>query len=77
LSGLTPRCSQDEHCITCGDEATAMRVLRIDPAHGLAVCEDEGGSHRTVEIGLIDPVGTGDRVLVHADVALAALEEPS
>jgi hydrogenase maturation factor len=54
-----------------------MRVVRIDPAHGLAVCEDEGGSHRTVEIGLIDPVDTGDRVLVHADVALAALEEPA
>jgi hydrogenase maturation factor len=54
-----------------------MRVLRIDSAHDLAVCEDEGGSHRTVEIGLIDPVQAGDRVLVHADVALAALGEPA
>jgi hydrogenase maturation factor len=77
MSGLSPRCSQDEHCITCGDEAKAMRVLRIDSARGLALCEDEDGSHRTVEIGLIDPVVAGARVLVHADVALAALAEPA
>jgi hydrogenase maturation factor len=76
MSGPSPRCSQDEHCITCGDGAQPMRVLRIDSAQGLAVCEDEAGSHRTVEIGLIDPVDAGDRVLVHADVALAALAEP-
>jgi hydrogenase maturation factor len=76
MSDLAPHCSQDEHCITCGDEARPMRVLRIDSTHGLAVCEDERGSHRTVEIGLIE-VGAGDLVLVHADVALASLEEPA
>jgi hydrogenase maturation factor len=53
-----------------------MRVLRIDEAHGLALCQDAGGSHRTIEIGLIEPVHAGDRVLVHADVALAILQEP-
>ena len=50
-----------------------MRVVRIDPTHGLALCEDGAGSHRTVEIGLVEPVEAGDSVLVHADVALANL----
>jgi hydrogenase maturation factor len=65
----------DDHCITCGDEAKPMRVLRIDGARGLAFCEDGDGSHRTVEIGLVEPVEAGDSVLVHADVALANLGE--
>jgi len=54
-----------------------MRVLRIDEASGLAVCDDGAGSHRTIEIGLVEPVATGDSVLVHADVALANLGAPA
>jgi hydrogenase maturation factor len=54
-----------------------MRVVRIDTARGLALCEDESGSHRTVEIGLVEPVDAGHRVLVHADVALTRIEEPA
>jgi hydrogenase expression/formation protein HypC len=60
-----------EHCITCSDEGAPMRVLRIrDDA--LALCEDESGAHHTVELALVD-AGTGDRVLVHAGVALVTL----
>jgi hydrogenase maturation factor len=73
---LAQHCSPDEHCITCGDEAKPMRVLGIETTHGLAVCEDESGSHRTVEIGLVEAVEAGDQVLVHADVALARIEAP-
>ena len=54
-----------------------MRVVRIDTARSLALCEDEDGSRRTVEIALVDPVDAGDRVLVHADVALTNLSEPA
>ena len=50
-----------------------MHVVQIDAAQGLALCADEHGAHRTVEIALIEPVAAGDRVLVHADVALANL----
>jgi hydrogenase maturation factor len=60
-----------EHCITCGDIAVEMTVLRIDEARGLALCEAEGGAHETVEIGLVDPVRPADRLLVHAGTALA------
>jgi hydrogenase maturation factor len=59
------------HCITCGDEATPMRVLRIR-ADDLALCEDEQGERHTVEIALVD-TRPGERVLVHAGTALVAL----
>jgi hydrogenase maturation factor len=70
-------CDPHDHCITCGDEATPMRVVRIDEASGLAACDDGTGSLRTIEIGLVEPVATGDSVLVHADVALAKLGAPA
>jgi hydrogenase maturation factor len=71
---LAPRCGPEEHCITCGDDGIAMRVLELDGAQGLALCADDQGERRTVEVGLIGPVVTGDAVLVHADVALVRLE---
>ena len=61
----------DDHCITCGDVAIEMRVLRIDD--DLAVCEDDDGDLRSVEVALVDGVSEGDRLLVHADVALVRL----
>ena len=58
------------HCITCGDDGTPMKVLRI--RGDLALCEDESGSRHTVELALVD-AGAGDQVLVHAGVALVTL----
>jgi hydrogenase maturation factor len=49
-----------------------MRVQRIDAERGLALCADVVGARHTVEIALVDPLGVGDRVLVHAGVALVA-----
>jgi hydrogenase maturation factor len=63
-------CDHEHGCITCGDEAVAMRVVRVDGARALALCEDDGGERSSVEIGLVDPVSPGDRVLVHAGTAL-------
>ena len=60
-------------CITCGDEALPMRVRRIDEERGLALCEDSDGRESSVEIALVEPVDPGDRLLVHADVALVRL----
>lgn len=59
-----------DHCITCADEAVPMRIHRVDPERGLALCADDQGERHTVEIALVEPVGIGDRVLVHAGVAL-------
>jgi hydrogenase maturation factor len=61
----------DEHCVTCGDVAEPMVVLRIDSDRELALCADEGGEHRTVEIALVPGVAEGDQLLVHAGTAIA------
>jgi hydrogenase maturation factor len=55
-------------CITCGDVAVEMRVMRVDG--DLAVCEAADGDVRSVEVALVDAVEAGDTLLVHADVAL-------
>ena len=68
------RC-HDDHCITCSDEGVPMRVLRVDDARGLALCEDEQGGRSSVETALVAPVAPGDVLLVHAGTALTALAE--
>jgi hydrogenase maturation factor len=60
-----------EHCITCGDIATAMIVVTVDAERGLALCEAEDGARETVEIALVSPVGPAERLLVHAGTAIA------
>ena len=62
-----------DHCITCSDEGVSMLVERVDESRGLALCAAEDGSKSTVEIALVD-VEPGDRVLVHAGVALTELQ---
>jgi hydrogenase assembly chaperone HypC/HupF len=66
------RCDHDDHCITCGDVAVAMKVLRVDDERGLALCEADG-EKETVEVGLVGPVTPGDGLLVHAGTALQRL----
>ena len=50
-----------------------MRVESVDETRGLALCAAEDGARSTVEIALVEPVVPGDRVLVHAGVALTGL----
>ena len=61
-----------DHCITCSDQGITMQVERIDAERGLALCAADDGTRSTVEIALVD-VEPGDRVLVHAGVALTEL----
>jgi len=70
-------CDHDHSCITCGDEAVEMRVLLVDDARALALCETAGGERSSVEIALVAPIGGGDRVLVHAGTALQRIEVPT
>jgi hypothetical protein len=63
-----------QHCITCGDDGDPMTIVSLDVARGLAVCRGEDGDTETVETALVEPVAEGDRVLVHAGTAIAALE---
>jgi hydrogenase expression/formation protein HypC len=71
-------CDHDSHCITCGDEAVPLRVVKIDAERELALCENDEGERTTVEIALVQPVATGDVLLVHAGTALVhAAEAPA
>jgi hydrogenase expression/formation protein HypC len=68
-------CEDPYHCLTCGDDGVEMRVVAVDDARGLALCEAAGGARESVEIALVDAVVPGDALLVHAGTALAKLEE--
>jgi hydrogenase maturation factor len=63
------------HCATCADEGVPMRVLGVAGAAGLARCAGEDGVATTVDTTLVEPVAQGERVLVHAGVALVRLDE--
>ncbi len=74
---LGPGCDHEEGCITCGDVAVELRVLRIDRDRELALCRQlDGEARETVEIALVGPVSEGDVLLVHAGTAIASLMEP-
>ncbi|MFL5865379.1 MAG: HypC/HybG/HupF family hydrogenase formation chaperone [Solirubrobacteraceae bacterium] len=67
---MSPDCSS-EHCITCGDVAVEMTVMRVDEARELALCAAQDGRRETVEIALVSPVLPAERLLVHAGTAIA------
>ena len=56
----------EQHCVTCADEAVALRVV-APGADGVALCEGD------VEVmtDLVGDVEAGEQLLVHAGVALA------
>ena len=56
-----------ERCISCGDVAVEMTVVR---AGDLGVCAADDGVRQTVDLALVDDPRPGDRVLVHAGVAI-------
>jgi hydrogenase maturation factor len=45
-----------------------MRVVSV--REDCAVCEDRDGARHEVAVELVQPVGAGDEVLVHAGVAI-------
>jgi hydrogenase maturation factor len=65
------QCETHHGCITCGDEAVPMLVRRVDGERGLALCEDGTGNWSSVETALVEPVASGETLLVHAGTAIA------
>jgi hypothetical protein len=68
-----PHCDPAIGCITCGDVAIELTVLRTDEARGLALCADGDDRRETVETALVGAVAPGDVLLVHAGTAIAHL----
>jgi hydrogenase maturation factor len=75
LTGIETLCHPEHGCITCGDVALELEVLRLDTHRGLALCADTAGRRETVEVALVAPVAVGDRLLVHAGTAIARLDQ--
>jgi hydrogenase maturation factor len=71
-----PQCEHADGCITCGDEAVEMRVLRVDAERELALCADGSGAESAVETALVLPIEAGATLLVHAGTAIARLDVP-
>ncbi len=64
-------CAVEPGCITCGDIAVALTVASVTGPD--AQCVDEAGRQELVAIELVGQVHPGDRLLVHAGVALERL----
>ncbi len=67
-----PECHGDV-CITCSDQAVAVRVVELLP-DDLAVV-DTGSSREEVSVALVT-AEVGDEILVHAKEAIAVLGRP-
>jgi len=64
-------CGAEPGCITCGDVAVVLTVATVAGAD--ARCLDEQGREEQVATELVGTVTPGDRVLVHAGVAIERL----
>jgi hydrogenase maturation factor len=67
-----PECDGDV-CITCSDQAVAVRVVQV-MADGLALV-DTGVGLEEVSVALVD-VQAGETILVHAKEAIAVVTDP-
>jgi hydrogenase maturation factor len=67
-----PGCESPEACITCSDAGQVAEVQRVDDDGRAETLV--GGVTETIDVSLVDPVGPGHLVLVHAGVAVAPVE---
>lgn len=61
------------HCLTCSDEAMAVKVLSVHQEAGLALVLVSDKTEE-VDISLVEEVAPGDMLLVHGGVAIGSLE---
>jgi hydrogenase expression/formation protein HypC len=66
---MTGDCS-GEHCVTCGDVAVEVTVLRLLDDDMAVV--DTGAGHEEVSVALVS-AAVGDTILVHASEAIAVV----
>ena len=64
-----PACTSD-HCVTCGDIAIEVRVVRLLPDDMADV--DTGEGTERVSVALVSATA-GDTILVHAGEAIAVV----
>ena len=68
---------ENDRCLTCSDEAIAVKVLSVNEQTGLALVEVSDQVNE-VDITLVEEdIAPGDRLLVHGGVAIANLKRES
>ncbi len=60
-----------DHCVTCGDIAVEVTVLRLLP-DSLAIVDNGQGGAEEVSVALVS-AAVGDTILVHASEAIAVV----
>lgn len=60
-------------CVTCGDIAVEVRIVRLLP-DGLAVVDTGQGTEEEVSVALVS-AAAGDTILVHAREAIAIVRK--
>ena len=68
---MSESCRAEPGCITCGDVAVVLTIASVEGAD--ARCRDDQGREELVATELVGDVEPGDRVLVHAGVAIERL----
>ena len=69
---MTAEDCHGDHCITCGDIAVAVTVLRL-LLDSLAVVDTGQGGTEEVSVALVS-AAAGDTILVHASEAIAVVQ---
>ena len=69
---MTTEDCHGDHCITCGDIAVEVTVLRLLP-DSLAVVDTGQGTEEEVSVALVS-AEVGDTILVHASEAIAVVQ---
>ena len=69
---MTAEDCHGDHCITCGDIAVEVTVLRLLP-DSLAVVDTGQGTDEEVSVALVS-AAVGDTILVHASEAIAVVQ---
>jgi hydrogenase expression/formation protein HypC len=69
---MTAEDCHGDHCITCGDIAVEVTVLRLLP-DSLAVVDTGQGAEEEVSVALVS-AEVGDTILVHASEAIAVVQ---
>ncbi len=69
---MTTSCDATSGCITCGDVAVVLTVMDVNGSD--ASCQDESGRDESVATELVGDVLPGDRLLVHAGVAIELIK---
>jgi hydrogenase expression/formation protein HypC len=69
---MTAEDCHGDHCITCGDIAVEVTVLRLLP-DSLAVVDTGQGAEEEVSVALVS-AEVGDTILVHTSEAIAVVQ---